>query len=198
MSKKILFEFLLNIYPISYEDFIHIEKALKIELYKKGELILDKGSIDTKIKFVVSGVVHQYYIIEDNMLTKNFALSNMLFNDFQSYVEKTPSIEVQKALTDVQILTLQKKDAERLLIENHPFSIIYSKSLSDFYLQREKRTLILQHKSAYTRFEYFMNTLDVASRYLQEIPQKRIADYLGITPETLSRVKKEYFEKIIK
>ena len=51
---------------------------------------------------------------------------------------------------------------------------------------------MLQNKNAYNRFDIFMKTNENAKRYLEEVPQRIIAEYLSLTPETLSRVKKEF------
>lgn len=195
MDKKNLFEVFRKVHPITYEEFKPVEKILRIEYYKKGDFILEKNQIDNTLKFVLSGVIHQYYIVENTIFTKNLAISGMYFNNFQSYDGNIPSKETQEALTDVKIISMQKNDVEKLLRINHSFCFIYTKTLQHFYSQREKRTLILQQKNAYERFELFMNTIDNSYKYLQEIPQMKIADYLGMNPETLSRAKKKYFKQ---
>jgi hypothetical protein len=62
-------------------------------------------------------------------------------------------------------------------------------------LEREKRSLVLQYKNAYKKFELFLLSIAKSEDFLKEVPQKLIANYLSLTPETYSRVKKKYLKK---
>lgn len=138
-------------------------------------------------------MVHQSIVLEDEVFTVDISLSGMYFNNLKSYMEESPSLEAQTALTDVELLYLEKNQAEKLRLESHAFCYIYSKSWENVHLEREKRSYMLQTKNAYKRFEIFMNTNPNARRYLEEVPQKLIAEYINLTPETFSRVKKDFF-----
>lgn len=195
-EKDILFNFFNQVHPISHVEFEQIVNVFKKKTYKKGELILSIGQIETKSSLVLRGVVHQYVFIDGDLCTIDFSLSGMSYNCFTSYVENSPSNQTQEALTYVEILFIEKSDAEKLLLENHYFCYIYTKLYEQVHLEREKRSLLLQHKDAYKRFELFLNTITKSEDFLKEVPQKLIANYLSITPETYSRVKKKYLKKI--
>ncbi|REG99653.1 Crp/Fnr family transcriptional regulator [Flavobacterium aquicola] len=194
-EKEILFHFFNQVHPISKEDFEPIANVCKKSTYKKNEIILDFGQIETKTSLVLKGAVHQYVIVDDNLCTIDFSLAGMSYNCFTSYVENSPSNQIQEALTDVEIIFIEKSDAERLLLENHAFCYIYTKLYEQVHLEREKRSLVLQHKNAYKKFEMFLLSIAKSEDFLKEIPQKLIANYLSITPETYSRVKKKYLKK---
>jgi CRP-like cAMP-binding protein len=194
-EEEILFNFFNQVYPLTKIEFEKISTVFKKKKIKKGELILSIGQIETKTSLVLKGVVHQYVIIEDDLFTIDFSLSGMSYNNFTSYVENLPSNQIQVALTDVEIIFIEKAAAEKLLKENHYFCYIYTKLYEQVHLEREKRSLLLQHKDAYKKFELFLNTITKAEDFLREVPQKLIANYLSITPETYSRVKKKYLKK---
>ncbi|SNZ00030.1 Crp/Fnr family transcriptional regulator [Flagellimonas pacifica] len=193
--EDLLFNSFSQVYPLSIEDFKTFMQSFKRESYRKGDEILSFGQIENRTSMVLSGMVHQTVIIGGEIFTVDISLSGMYFNNLKSYLEESPSIEVQTALTDVDILFIEKEAAERLRHENHAFCYIYSKSWEKTHLEREKRSYMLQNKNAIKRFELFMSTNENAKRYLEEVPQRIIAEYLNLTPETLSRVKKEYFRK---
>lgn len=195
-EKEILFNFFNQIHPITKIEFETIINGFKKKTYKKAELILTTGQIETKSSLVVKGVVHQYVVIDGDVCTIDFSLSGMSYNSFTSYVENSPSNQIQEALTDVEIIFIEKSDAERLLLENHYFCYIYTKLYEQVHLEREKRSLLLQHKNASKRFELFLKTITKSEDFLREVPQKLIANYLSITPETYSRVKKKYLKKL--
>lgn len=194
-EENILFNFFNHVYPITETDFMPIAKIIKKKNYKKGEIVLGIGDIETKTSLILKGFIHQYVIIEENIFTIDFSLSGMSYNNFTSYMESSPSNQIQEAITDVEILYFEKKDIEKLLLESQPFCYIYTKLFEKVHLEREKRSLLLQHNNAYKKYELFLNTINKSKVFLEEIPQKLIANYLGMTPETYSRVKKEYLKK---
>jgi CRP-like cAMP-binding protein len=147
-EEEILFNFFNQVYPLTKIEFEKISTVFKKKKIKKGELILSIGQIETKTSLVLKGVVHQYVIIEDDLFTIDFSLSGMSYNNFTSYVENLPSNQIQVALTDVEIIFIEKAAAEKLLIENHYFCYIYTKLYEQVHLEREKRSLLLQHKDA--------------------------------------------------
>lgn len=189
---EILYTLFSKIYPLSKEEFEVIMKSFKTERYKKGDEILSYGQIERRTSLVISGMVHQTVMIDGEVFTNDISLSGMYYNNLTSYLAENPSIEVQTALTDVEVLYLEKDAAEKLRYENHAFCYIYSKSWEITHSEREKRSYMLQNKNAYNRFDIFMKTNENAKRYLEEVPQRIIAEYLSLTPETLSRVKKEF------
>ena len=147
------------------------------------------------VNLVKNGIVHLYTFIDGDVFTINISLTGMLFNSIDSYIYNRPSTEIQKAIIDVETIYLEKSDVEHLLKKNNTFSIIYAK-LFEFQLsEREHRSLLLQYKSAIKRFELFMNTISNSQRYLQEVPQNLLAQYLGLAPETFCRVKAQHLKE---
>jgi CRP-like cAMP-binding protein len=190
-----LFNFFNQVYPLTLEDFKDIVQVVKKKKLRKGDILLNIGQIETKTSLVLKGFIHQYVIIEDNLFTIDFSLAGMSFNNFTSYMENSPSNQIQEAMTDSEILYFEKEDIEKLLLQIHPFSYIYTKLFEQVHLEREKRSLLLQHKDASKKYELFLDTIIKSKIFLEQIPQKLIANYLGMSPETYSRVKKEYLKK---
>lgn len=194
-EQEMLYLFFSQVYPLTKDDFSAIAKVIKKKTYRKGEFVLNTNQQETKTNFILKGVIHQFVIIDDESFTIDISLAGMSFNSFTSFIEETPSNQVQEAITDSEILYLEKKDSERLLLESPSFCYIYSKLYEQVHLEREKRSLLLQHKNAGKRFELFMDTIQKSDRFLNEVSQKLIACYLSLTPETYSRVKKDYYKK---
>jgi signal-transduction protein with cAMP-binding, CBS, and nucleotidyltransferase domain len=136
--ENILFNSFSQIYPLSKEDFKLFMQSFKSESYKKGDEILSFGQIENRTSMVLNGMVHQTVIIGNEIFTVDISLSGMYYNNLKSYLEESPSIEVQTALTDLDILYIEKEAAEQLRYENHAFCYIYSKSWEKTHLEREK------------------------------------------------------------
>lgn len=193
--KEKIYNVLHELFSISKEDFEPLQKILKTKRYKKGDLILKKGEIDLKHSFVVSGIIHQYVMIKDSMYTIDIKVSGMFFNSLKSYLEESPSLEIHEAITDVELVVFKKDDFEKLFNE-HTFCYIYMRSIESKFLERENRAFILQHLSAFERFKLFVELNPNAQRFLLEVPQKLLATYLAMTPQTYSKVKKKYFKTL--
>ncbi len=184
-----------QISPVTEPDIKEVCSLLKKKQYHKSEKILNIGQTETCINFVIKGIVHIYTFVEDEVFTINISLPGMLFNSLDSYIYNRPTLEIQEVITDVEILCLEKKDVETLLRHNNTFCYVYAKLFEQVLNMREQRTLLLQYKSAFKRFENFTQNIASAERYLQEVPQKIIAQYLGLAPETYCRVKKQLLKK---
>ncbi|HKK59946.1 MAG TPA: hypothetical protein VJ937_10740 [Salinivirga sp.] len=136
-----------------------------------------------------------YTYIDGEIFTINISLPGMLFNSLDSYLlEKSTSV-IQETISDVEILYLEKVDAEQLMLKNNIFCYIYAKLFEQVLSAREQRTLMLQYKDASKRFNHFINLIPEAKLYLQEVPQKLIARYLGLAPETFCRAKNQYLKE---
>lgn len=197
-TKKIKEKFLKKIskgYPLNQEDFNLFIENSKVKNYKKGSEILSFGQIENNITVVISGIIHRTIKIDNQIFTLDISLAGTGMCSLKSYLEKSPSLETQKALSDTDILYFERETIEKLTHENHAFSYISSKFRDTIYLEKDKRLYLLQKKNACDRFEFFMNTNKNAKIYLKEVPQHIIAEYLNLTPETLSRVKKKYFKE---
>ena len=179
---------------VSSKDIDLIGSFLKRASYKKDEIILAQGQKDTRINLVTKGIVHLFTYIDGEVFTINLSLPGMIFNSLDSYIFNHPTSEIQLAISDIEILYLEKNDVDALMRNNIAFCYIYAKLFEIQLSQREHRTLLLQYKSAYKRFELFIDTITNAHRYLQEVPQKLIAQYLGLAPETFCRAKNQYLK----
>jgi CRP-like cAMP-binding protein len=143
---ELLYNSLREIYPLSAKDFEEITKIMHHKKYKKNERILDFGKIEKKTNLVLNGIVHQEIMIEDEIFTTDISLSEMYFNNLKSYLEETPSVEIQTAITDVEVLYLTKEQAEKLRYENHAFCYIYIRNLGKKHILNEKKGLIFFRK----------------------------------------------------
>ena len=154
-------------YPLTELEFKPIAEILKKKKYKKGEIILDIGQVETKTSLLIKGFVHQYVIIEGELFTIDFSLSGMGFNNFTSYIENSPSNQIQKAMTDVEILYFKKQDIEKLLLKSQPFCYIYTKLFEQVHLEREKRSLLSQHKDVSKKHELFLKTIGKSKVFIE-------------------------------
>ncbi|RCW38962.1 Crp/Fnr family transcriptional regulator [Marinilabilia salmonicolor] len=160
--------------------------------YNRGETILNYGDIETRSNFVLKGVVHQF-IYDELTVTTNLTPQGLPFNSLQSYMEKSPSLEVHEAITDVQLLYMEKEDQERLSKTDPEFCYLWLKIYENILLDRENRMYLLQHRSPQKRFRLFQEKVARCNWLLGGTPDKYIASYLNMTPQQYSKEKRIYY-----
>jgi len=187
--------------------FLQSEAELPIELlekllslfekleYKRGEHLLLKGDIEKRISYMEKGIVHQYRIKNKKPTTINIALPGMIFNSFTSYSLGMPSQQQQTAISDVTVYCISKEIVNNLIKSNHTFCYLYLKKQEQIHLERELRWRIIMNKAAHLRLRYFIEHDKKAEYFLKHVPNKLVANYLNLSPETLSREKNRYFKE---
>ena len=146
----------------------------------KGQILQHSGEFNTKIYVVKSGLLRSYSI--DKKGKEHifmFAPENWTIAD--SISPELPCELVIEALED-SILTIRDK---KLVVEAN------SQSLINRITVLQKRVIMLMSSSAIERYEHFIETY---ADIVQRVPQKMIASYLGVTPETLSAAKKDWLK----
>ncbi len=160
--------------------------SFKSEKIKKGEFLLIQGEICDKISFVKEGCLRLYYMANDVETTVWFSFENNSAIELSSFFSESPSEYYIEAVEESEILSIHKSDLTSLY-ERHPeLQRIIRIFWEDVILNLLKRYTALQKDSAEKRY------LDLMSQphYLQRIPQKYLASYIGVTPTSLSRIRR--------
>lgn len=155
---------------------------------EKGDFLLREGQLNSKTYFVEKGLLRQYSIDtkgKEHIL--QFAPENWFVANRESEYLNKPSTYFIEALEDSTVLVIEKELVEKLSKANPKFSEFNDKLLHKHIANLQKRITQLQSNSALERYLDFIKTYpDVLLR----VPQTYVASYLGITPESLSRVRK--------
>lgn len=165
-----------------------VEKPLKA-----NEHFLEFGQIAHEIMFVSEGIFRSYDI--DNQggeITKYFVRPNQFYADLESYYNLTPCENAIQAVTAAKVLVIKRKEWEKLN-ETIPNFYIYTKTIIEAtLLNKIKDNDFLNYGTAMDKY------LELQKRYpeiLLHVPQQYIASYLKITPQSLSRIRKELAKK---
>jgi CRP-like cAMP-binding protein len=171
---------------LSAEGLEALTNKFKLRRVKKNELILSQEKICDKIYFVVKGCLRLYYIINDVEVTVWFSFENNSAIELSSFLSQLPSDYFIEAVEDSEILSLHKSDLTSLY-KNHPeMESVFRVFWENVIITLLERFTALQKYSAEERYLNLMSQSD----YLQRIPQKHLASYIGITPTSLSRIRK--------
>lgn len=179
---------IVNSLKIPHTEIEVIEKYFVSKRIKKGELLLSSGDHQNEIGIINSGLIRYYYLDPyGNENTKFFASSNDIVMSFQAFILNIPIDFYIEALEDTNLFIIKKSNLKKLLNERIFWRDLYYKELEKAYCLKEKRSHDLLMKNALERYKTFIiDFKDLKNR----IKQQYIASYLGIKPETLSRIKK--------
>lgn len=173
-------------FNISSNFFIH--KHLK-----KHQFLLNEGDVCRYIGFVNSGCLREYKI--DNKGTEHilqFAIEDWWVSDLNSFLSGFPAKYNIDALQDSEILLLERSAREELLDNCPKMERFFLLLIEANHVANHQRIADTLSSSAEERYLKFIKTYP---KLYEQIPQNQIASFLGITPQSLSRIRKELTQK---
>lgn len=158
----------------------------KLEL-SRNEYLKVKGSIDTNLYFVVSGSLRIYVLeeFEENII--RFGYQNNFIAALDSFIREKPSDLYIQAIKKTQLKVIKKASFMAFIDSSTENTKIWQMMLGDLIYQQMERERDILTSSPLERYK---RVLARSPQLFQEIPNKHIASYLRMTPETLSRLKK--------
>ncbi len=156
-------------------------------ILERNEFLKTEGSIDTNIYFVEEGSLRVYILDESEERTIRFGYQNNILVSLDSFLTEKPSEFVIQALKKTRVKVIPKKAFMEFIYRDENNLKLWAKILEDLVIQqieREKDLLVSSPKERYER------VLRRSPILFQEVSNRHIANYLRMTPETLSRLKK--------
>jgi len=160
------------------------EKEIEIS---RNEYLKVKGSIDTNLYFIKNGSLRIYVIDEYEEHTIRFGYQNNFIVSLDSFITEKPSDFYIQAIKKTNLKIIKKKTFKNIINSNVELQNIWTKILEQLILQQLERERDILTSSPIERYKRVFKR---NPQLFQEIPNKYIADYLRMTPETLSRIKK--------
>ena len=157
-------------------------------ILKRNEFLIRKNDINTKFYFVKSGSIRIY--IEDGKEehTIRFGYQNSFITAIGSFLSNEPTTFYVQALKETNLYVISKNKLLKCINNDKKNKVLWSDLLEHVILQQVEREIDLITFSPIKRLERLKNR---SPQVFQEIPQKYIASYLRMTPETLSRIFKD-------
>lgn len=186
-----LLKIISNLIQLQDNDLSIIESLFKPCVVKKDSILIDKGEYSTSAFFINSGYLRYYTVIETGEEQTIHLLSPGAFAaSFCSFVTKTKSEETLHTITDSELLHINKNDLEKLYNTDVKWQIFGRKLMETLLLEKEKRIVDQLSLSAQARYERLLETNPAL---IQNVPIQYIASYIGIQPDSLSRIRKQIF-----
>lgn len=181
-----------------FEQHIHLEEEEKkyivenipVRSFKKNHVLLATGETSKEFYFILKGAVRLYYKSEIEEKTAFFYFENMFVSSYESFTKQVPSKHYLETIEESFIAIISFETAYKLLELFPKFDflarimmeeelIVYQEIISSFVTQNAE--------------ERYLKLVKENNQLLQRIPQYQIATFLGVTPETLSRIRKRIY-----
>lgn len=186
---KELIEYIEKSVSLSDDIICDLKSIITERNVEKGEIILQKNS-NRKIQiFVASGCLRAFYTSESGKEhTLQFATKNWWISDYMTLFNTENALLSIESLSHSKIMIIEHAQMEKLHAKFPKFEHIHRMNLQKRIAALQKRIFGLLTLSAREKYEKFITDYEV---FEQVIPNYQIASFLGITPESLSRIRKE-------
>ncbi len=184
-----LLDYFKNTISISPEIESKLSEIIKEKNLVKGEQILTENAIKKEHIFVVSGCLRSFFKTEDGKEhTLQFAIKNWWISDYITLYTDNKAVVSIESLTHSKVLIIDNSNVEKFYQEFPQFEIIQRKNFEKRISALQKRILNLLALTAAEKYNQFIEDY---TEFEKIIPNYQIASYLGITPQSLSRIRKE-------
>ena len=164
-----------------------IATRFKTKQVKKNDYLLKQGDTCKDLVFVQKGCLRLYYMQDDVEVSVWFAFPRSSAIEIYSFISGSPSNYFLQAIEDSEVLCLPKAALNKLYKEQPKMQEMMRNFWEDVILNLIERFTALQTDSAEKRYLDLLNK----PAYLETIPQKYLASFIGVTPTSLSRIRKQ-------
>jgi CRP-like cAMP-binding protein len=165
-----------------------IKNYLTVKKIRKRQYLLQDGDVCKSVAFVEKGALRLYQVSEDGTEhIVHFALQGQFMTDLYSFFTNEPSVCNIDAIEDSELVLITKSASDELRKLSSKYQEYIFQLTSEAYIQLQRRLASIISLTLEERYK------DLTANYpdiIQRVPQRMIASYMGLTPETLSRVRK--------
>jgi CRP-like cAMP-binding protein len=157
--------------------------------FSKNQLLVAEGKICRNLYFLQKGAIRGFYNLEGKEITHWFAFEKDFVTSFHSFITQKPAVENIQVLENSTLWRISKDKLTSLLNEHSEIERLVRIVYENYYIRLEERFVNAQFKSATERYHDLLNQ---SPHIVERVPLGYIASYLGISQETLSRVRSRY------
>ena len=185
-------QFLQKASPLIDNEIDAFLKERKIQHISKGDYLVKEGQICKSLYFLHTGVLSLLLLKDGEEHVKDFSLSGKFITAYTSFTKKTDSEIFIRAEQDCA-LSAWDRDYVMNLVKEKQHWTMFAKTMADYLFQRKEHKEITMIVN--TAEERYLRLIQEFPPIFQQVPQYLIASYLGIKPQSLSRIRKMLIHK---
>jgi CRP-like cAMP-binding protein len=167
-------------------DYEALRSVLTHKHYKKKEYFLREGQVCKHLGLIAKGYVRLFYVVDGEEITKDFNFEHFICGSYASFSLQQPSRFNIIAMEDLEVYLMGRDDLYRLFDEYPNIQKLGRLQIERMFIRKELREASFLLDNAEQRYNnLFQNEPEMVRR----VPLKYLASYLGVTAETLSRVR---------
>ncbi|MCZ4245070.1 Crp/Fnr family transcriptional regulator [Pedobacter punctiformis] len=173
---------------ISFSDaeFDFVFSHFQQKKYKKHQFLTQEGDYVNQEYFVLDGLLKAYVNRDGKLHIIQFAMENWWISDYQALLYQTRASYDIDCIEDTTVLILTAENKAKLCAASHKMEHFFRQKAVSGYVAMQKRVLSFMSNDAQSRYQQLF---DLYPSLFQRIPKSMIAAYLGVSRETLSRLK---------
>lgn len=178
---------ILSIAAFSESEIDEINSCFEYENFTAKEFLSSMGKTSSKIFFIVEGLARVYYLKNGKEITTYLSSDEGFIASYSSFINQTPSFENIQCIEDCEIRSITFEKMQHLYLEVPKWERVGRILAEQNYLCMADRVLKLQMIPAKEKYLTFLKS--APAKIIQRTPLIYIASFLGITPESLSRIR---------
>lgn len=183
-----LVEYILQFGNLNKQQVDFVGAKIEALELRKGEYFSEAGKTPMQVGFIVQGVIRGcYYSNKGDEVTRCFISENSLVVDYVNFDANIASVEYLQACTDCQLLLFSKHDWEELSHTIVGWDNMKNKMIQKCLFQKSRRMPVISQDATSRYLEFMKNYPGLINR----VPLTYIASYLGVTQQSLSRIRKD-------
>ncbi|MGB3076791.1 MAG: Crp/Fnr family transcriptional regulator [Chitinophagales bacterium] len=180
-------KFISDYVVLSNREMDSIVNKFKVKAVRKNEFLLREGQICKDLVFVEEGCLRLYYVADGVEVSVWFSFKHSSAIEISSFLSGKPTNYFLQATEDSEILFLPKTELNKLYHSQPKVQEMMRLFLEDVVLNLIDRFTALQRDAAEKRYKDLLNK----PAYLQKVPQKYLPSFIGVTPTSLSRIRRK-------
>lgn len=178
--------------PLTKEEMEGVDELIPVRSYPKGAVLLEAGMVSRDCYFILQGCVRSYQLVEGNDRTTSFFVEGDPVASLLSYTTQTPANHYLECVED-SVLAVLNYEKEKVLYARFPkFEALCRNNIE---VEFGKQQVIFQHYLTKNPEERYLLLLETRPELLNRVPQYHLASFLGVQPESLSRIRKRIARK---
>ncbi|RKE81426.1 Crp/Fnr family transcriptional regulator [Chryseobacterium sp. AG363] len=188
---EVLLSHIENKVDITDEQKNLIQSYFTLKKLRRKQYLLMEGNVCKSLSFVSKGLLKSYFLDEKgNEHINMFAFEGWWISDFNSFINQEKSVLNIDAIEETEVLMITLENYEKMMLEipmmDRYFRILYQNSL----VTKDYRLIV---SNSYTAEEKYLQLVQKNPEMIKRVPHNLIASYLGLAPETVSRIRKKNF-----